>query len=66
MALRNGAWGFLHRAEIADSAEFTEGARCPISVGIGFTAKEQDGDLKTAATDAEEQKEITGIARRGI
>jgi hypothetical protein len=42
------------------------GAGYPIGAGIGFTPKQQDRDLKTAATDSEEQKEITGIARRGI
>jgi hypothetical protein len=52
--------------EIAENGEFIEGAGCRIMVGIGFKAKKRDGDLKAAATDSEEQKEIAGIVRRGI
>jgi hypothetical protein len=52
--------------EIAESAEITEAAGCRTSVGIGLTGKKKDGGLKAAATDSEKQKEITGIACRGI
>jgi hypothetical protein len=35
-------------------------------VESGFTPQKQDGGLKAAATNSELQKEIAGIALRGI